>query len=117
MLRNTNGSERREAPRSADPFVVRRRPDTENAHSGANVHHDVRIRISEIERLLFAQLRIVGVVEVVALAPRTVPVDEVNALNQAVQLVELSQVEVYALHADQATGRFLNLFMHENHKI
>lgn len=74
----------KEAPWSTDTLVVGGRPDTENADTGANVDYDVRVRILEVERLLFTQLRVIGIVEIVAFAPGAVSIDEVNAFNGTV---------------------------------
>jgi len=72
------------APWSTDTLVVGGRPDTENADAGANVDYDVRVRILEVKRLLFTQLRVIGIVEIVAFAPGAVSIDEMNAFNGTV---------------------------------
>jgi len=85
-------------PCSTDAFVISRWSDAENADPGADVDDDIRIWISEVERLFFTLLRVIGMVKIVAFTPGTVSVDEVDSLNETVQLVKFSQVQVYTLN-------------------
>ena len=93
-----NSSKQQTVPRTTDAFVVRGWSDTQNADPGTDVDNNVRIRISEIERLLLTLLWAVRVVKIVALTPGAVSIDEMYSLNEAVQLVEFSQVEVHMLN-------------------
>jgi len=91
-------------PSTADAFVICRRPDTQNADPRADINNNIWIWITEVKRLLFAQLCITSIVKIIAFTARAVSVNKVNSLNEAIQLVKFSQVKVYALHKHTNIG-------------
>ena len=84
-------------PGAADSSVVGGRVDTEDADPWPDVNHHVGVRIVEVKRSLLAALRVAWVSPVVTLGQRVVAVDVVDALDQAVQLVKLVELELHLL--------------------
>jgi len=100
-------------PSTTDALVISRRPDTENADPRADVNDDIWIWITEVKRFLFTQLRITGIVKIIAFTAGAVSVNEVDPLKQAIQLIKFSQVEVYALHKN--TQKMTNEYIRRAH--
>ncbi len=74
--------------------IVGRWANSEHAHARPDIHHKIWIGITEVIRLLIADIWLAGIGKIVALRNEITAVDEVNAFDETIQFIKLQQIQV-----------------------